>query len=47
MRRYIVLPSTDEPVTEYEKQKWINYTNKHPYTTIKSKGITYKEGKII
>ena len=35
MRRYIVLPYTDKPVTEYEKQKWL------------SKGITYKEGKII
>ena len=47
MRRYIVLPYSNESVTEYEKQKWIKYTKKHPYTTIKSKGITYKEGKII
>jgi hypothetical protein len=47
MKRNLIEQAFDKLVVQDEKQKWIRYTKKYPYTKITVKGITYKNGKII
>ena len=47
VKRNLIEQAFDKLVSKDEKQKWIGYSKKHPNTTIKVKGITYKNGKIL
>ena len=46
-KRNLIEQAFDKLVCIDEKQKWIDYTKKHPNTIIESKGLTYKNGKIL